>query len=242
MESQKNIVRLENIHKIYKTGEIEYHILKGINLTVRSGEFISIMGPSGSGKSTLMNIIGLLDRPNAGKVYIDGIDVAKLKDSEIAKIRNRKIGFVFQQFNLIQRLTVYENIELPLLIRDISKEEREKLVREALLRAGGDLGWLKKKPNQLSGGQQQRVAIARALVGKPKLILADEPTGNLDRDSGRIVMETLKELNKAGETIILVTHDIEVGNCAQKIYYIKNGEIVGSGETDQNKCILNSKR
>ncbi|MGC8678847.1 MAG: ABC transporter ATP-binding protein [Fervidicoccaceae archaeon] len=238
---KKEIIRLESVHKIYKQGEVEFYALRGISLKIYEGELIAIMGPSGSGKSTLLNIIGLLDKPTKGKVFIDGKEVSQFNDATLALFRNREIGFVFQSFNLINRLTVYENIELPLLVRSLSKKERKKLVESALLRAGGELSWLQKKPNQLSGGQQQRVAIARALVTSPKVILADEPTGNLDRNSGKLVMEEFLKLNEAGQTVVIVTHDPEIANCTKKIIYIKNGQIVGEeNNINYSKCILNT--
>ncbi len=232
------VVKLEGVTKAYRSGNIVTWALRGIDLVVREGEFVAVMGPSGSGKSTLLNIIGLLDRPTSGKVYIMGYDVSRLPDRVLARIRNRVIGFVFQQFNLINRLTVYENIELPLVARGVPPRQRRKLVVEALLRAAGDPSWLPKKPNQLSGGQQQRVAIARALVGSPKLLLADEPTGNLDRKSAAMVVETFLKLNREGQTIIIVTHDPEVANCTQKIYVIRDGRIVGVEEPDPSRCIV----
>lgn len=239
--SEKPVVKLVDVYKKYKLGEAEFQALRGVNLEVRKGEFVAVMGPSGSGKTTLLNIMGLIDRPSSGKVFIDGLDTTKLSDFELAKIRNTKIGFVFQSFNLINRLTVYENIELPLLVRGLSKDERERLVISALLKVGGDISWLRKKPLQLSGGQQQRVAIARALVTNPSFILADEPTGNLDRASGKIVMSTFVGLNKQGQTIVMVTHDPEVAHCAQKILYIKDGRITKVEEqVDFSKCILNT--
>jgi putative ABC transport system ATP-binding protein len=239
--SEKPVVKLVDVYKKYKLGEAEFQALRGVNLEVKKGEFVAVMGPSGSGKTTLLNIMGLIDRPSSGKVFIDGLDTTKLSDFELAKIRNTKIGFVFQSFNLINRLTVYENIELPLLVRGLSKAERERLVISALLKVGGDVSWLRKKPLQLSGGQQQRVAIARALVTNPSFILADEPTGNLDRASGKIVMSTFVGLNKQGQTIVMVTHDPEVAHCAQKILYIKDGRIIKVEEqVDFSKCILNT--
>jgi putative ABC transport system ATP-binding protein len=239
--SEKPVVKLVDVYKKYKLGEAEFQALRGVNLEVRKGEFVAVMGPSGSGKTTLLNIMGLIDRPSSGRVFIDGLDTTKLSDFELAKIRNTKIGFVFQSFNLINRLTVYENIELPLLVRGLSKAERERLVISALLKVGGDISWLRKKPLQLSGGQQQRVAIARALVTNPSFILADEPTGNLDRASGKIVMSTFVGLNKQGQTIVMVTHDPEIAHCAQKILYIKDGRIIKVEEhVDFSKCILNT--
>lgn len=232
------IVRLEKIVKIYRVGEIETKALRGIDLVIYSGDYIAIMGPSGSGKSTLLNIIGLLDVPSSGKVYVLGHDVSRLNRSELAYLRNRVIGFVFQTYNLIPRYTVLENIELPLMIRNIPRRERIKRVIKALEMIGGDPSWLAKKPMQLSGGQQQRVAIARAIVTEPKLILADEPTGNLDRASSRIVVETFNKLNKNGQTIVVVTHDPEIANCTKKIYILRDGLITEEIEPDPSKCIL----
>ena len=239
-KSAEEVIRLEGVVKIYRVGEVVTYGLRGVNLVVRKGELISIMGPSGSGKSTLLNMIGLLDRPTKGKILLDGIDVSKLNDKELAYIRNRKIGFVFQQFNLINRLTVLENIELPLIARGLPRHKRIPLAVKALLSVGGDKTWLYKRPNQLSGGQQQRVAIARAIVGSPEIILADEPTGNLDRASAKTVMETFLKLNEQGQTIIIVTHDPEVANCTRKIYLLKDGLIVGTLDPDPDKCIINT--
>ena len=232
------IVKLLNVWKIYKMGEIEFTALRGVNLSIQRGEIISIMGPSGSGKTTLLNTIGLLDKPTRGKVYIDNIDVSRLPDSVISEIRNRKVGFVFQQFNLINRLTVHENIELPLIPRKIPPAQRREMVIKALEMIGGELSWLKKKPSQLSGGQQQRVAIARAIVGAPEIVLADEPTGNLDRRSAKIVMDTFLKLNEKNLTIVIVTHDPEIANCTNKIYLIKDGSIIGIKEPIKEECIL----
>ncbi|MHC1628444.1 MAG: ABC transporter ATP-binding protein, partial [Candidatus Nezhaarchaeales archaeon] len=188
----------------------------------------------------LLNMIGLLDRPTKGTIYIDGVDTAKLSDRELAKFRNYKIGFVFQQFNLIGRLTVLENIELPLIARGLPRDVRMKMALESLRRVGGEESWLAKRPTQLSGGQQQRVAIARAIVTSPSIILADEPTGNLDRASAKLVMNTFLELNKTGQTIIIVTHDPEVANCTNRIYVIRDGMIVDVKEPDKNKCIIST--
>jgi putative ABC transport system ATP-binding protein len=235
----REVMVLENVVKIYRAGEIVTRALQGVSLKIYEGDFISIMGPSGSGKTTLLNMMGLLDRPTSGRILIDGIDATRLRDKDIAKIRNLKIGFVFQLFNLINRLTVLENIEMPLIPRGIPKPKRVEMAREALIKSAGDPSWLPKKPLQLSGGQQQRVAIARAIVGNPKMILADEPTGNLDRASARIVVKTFLDLNKLGTTIVLVSHDPEVANCTQKIYMIRDGMIIGVRESDKSKCILN---
>ncbi len=237
LSRERPVIELRGVVKVYRVGSIQTRALRGIDLVVYRGDFIAIMGPSGSGKTTLLNMIGLLDKPTSGKIFIDGVDVSRLSRKEMAYIRNRKIGFVFQQFNLINRLTVQENIELPLIARGIPRKKRLPRVREALLKAGGKLEWLPKKPAQLSGGEQQRVAIARAIVGEPDVILADEPTGNLDRVSSGIVMKTFIELNKSGQTIILVSHDPEVASCARKILVIRDGRIVDVIEPDPSECI-----
>ena len=233
-----DVVIAEDVYKSYRVGDVVTWALRGVNLRVARGDIVSIMGPSGSGKTTLLNMIGLLDRPTKGTIYIDGVNTAKLNDRELAKFRNYKIGFVFQQFNLIGRLTVLENIELPLIARGLPRDVRMKMALESLRRVGGEESWLTKRPTQLSGGQQQRVAIARAIVTSPSIILADEPTGNLDRASAKLVMNTFLELNKTGQTIIIVTHDPEVANCTNKIYVIRDGMIVDVKEPDKNKCIV----
>ncbi len=232
------VIKLVGVKKVYVTGTVRTWGLRGVDLEVYRGEFISIMGPSGSGKSTLLNMIGLLDKPTEGKIIIDGKNAAIMSPKELAYLRNRKIGFVFQAFNLINRYTVLENIELPLVVRGIPRKIRIEKVKKALLMASGDLSWLPKKPIQLSGGQQQRVAIARALVGDPEIILADEPTGNLDRMSSRTVIETFLKLNRQGQTIIMVTHDPEVANCSEKIYLLRDGRIIGIKKPEVDKCIL----
>jgi len=228
------------VKKAYRVGNIVTWGLRGVNLEIRRAEFVAIMGPSGSGKTTLLNMIGLLDKPTAGKIFIDGIEVSQLSGKQMAKLRNLKIGFVFQQFNLVNRLSVYENIELPLVAAGISRNVRRRRVIEALRMAGGDLSWLRKKPNQLSGGQQQRVAIARALVNNPAIILADEPTGSLDRKSAKVVLQTFLKVNQKGQTVITVTHDPEVANCAERILIIRDGVITGEEAPDFNKCIINT--
>jgi putative ABC transport system ATP-binding protein len=237
---RRELLVLENVVKIYRSGEVETIALKGVSLRIYRGDFIAIMGPSGSGKTTLLNIMGLMDRPTSGKVVVDGVEISRLKSDEIARLRNYKMGFVFQQFNLINRLTVLENIELPLIPRGIPRKKRIEMSINALLRAGGELSWLPKKPNQLSGGQQQRVAIARAIVGEPEIVLADEPTGNLDVASSRIVVKTFQELNKEGATIVVVTHNPEVAQCTQKIYSIRDGVIANTLDPDPSRCILNT--
>jgi putative ABC transport system ATP-binding protein len=234
-----NAILVDDVYKAYRSGTNVTWALRGVSLSVGRGSFVSIMGPSGSGKTTLLNIIGLLDRPTKGKVYIDGVDTFRLSDRELAEFRNKKIGFVFQTFNLINRLTVLENIELPLVARGMPKEERRKLAVDALLKAAGDVSWLSKRPNQLSGGQQQRVAIARAIIGSPTIVLADEPTGNLDTASARTVIKTFTELNKLGQTIVMITHNPEVAHCTQIIYAMRDGRIVGTIDPDPGKCLIN---
>lgn len=218
------IVELEKINKIYNQGTMPVNVLHDISLKVDKGEYIAIMGPSGSGKTTLMNIIGCLDVASSGKYLLDGEDVSKAKDNRMSDIRNQKIGFVFQQFHLMPKLTAVENVALPLVYGNVSKAKRIKLAEEALERVG--LGDRKDfLPNQLSGGQCQRVAIARAIVGNPILLLADEPTGALDTKSGEQVMELFQKLNNEGATIIMITHDSEIAAKAKKMYYIRDGNL-----------------
>ncbi|MEM3626659.1 MAG: ABC transporter ATP-binding protein [Candidatus Bathyarchaeia archaeon] len=235
----KPIIELVDVYKVYEVEAVSTLALKGVNFKVHKGELIAIMGPSGSGKTTLLNMIGLLDRPTKGSIFFDGFDVSKLNDKILANLRNTKLGFVFQTFNLVNRLTVFENIELPLIPRGIPRRTRAQMVKEALAKAGGDEKWLPKKPTQLSGGEQQRVAIARAIVGKPVVVLADEPTGNLDRASAKLVVETFLNLNKAGNTIVVVTHDPEVANCMEKIYVIRDGEIIGKFIPNKAESLIN---
>src|SRR3989344_3432656 len=215
-------VKLISVDKIYDQGEgLEFQALKKINLTITKGEFIAVIGPSGSGKSTLMHILGLLDRPTAGRYELDGQDTSKLSENHLAKIRNQKIGFVFQSFNLLPRTSALENVALPLIYSGVSGKERLERAKKALERVGlGDK--LYSKPNQLSGGQQQRVAIARSLINNPEIILADEPTGNLDTKTSFEIMEIFKKLNKEGHTIILNTHETEIAKQAKKIIRIKD--------------------
>ncbi|MEM1630007.1 MAG: ABC transporter ATP-binding protein [Saccharolobus sp.] len=221
-----SIIRLENITKEYG-GKVKTIALNNINLEINEGEFIAILGPSGSGKTTLLLILGILDRPTQGKVYINNKDVTKMSDSEISKIRNEYIGFVFQNYNLIPRLTVFQNVELPLVARGIPKKKREEIVIEALKLVGIE-SLIKKRASELSGGQQQRVAIARALAQNPKIILADEPTGNLDSVNAKIVMDTFKKINEELKTtIVVVTHDKEVASYARRKIFIRDGKIVG---------------
>ncbi len=236
--SRKTLIELIDVSKEYKVGDVTTMALRKVNFSVFEGDLVAIMGPSGSGKTTLLNMLGLLDRPTSGKIIFEGINVANLNDKELATLRNTKLGFVFQTFNLINRLSVFENIELPLIPRGIPRSLRAEMVKEALLKVGGSVEWLKKRPNQLSGGQQQRVAIARAIVGNPSVILADEPTGNLDRASAKTVVETFLNLNRDGRSIIVVTHDPEVANCMKKIYVIRDGAIIGEQEANSKKALI----
>ncbi len=216
-----------NVSKKYLSGENEFLALKNVSLKINDGEFVAIVGPSGSGKSTLMNIIGALDKPSEGAYLLDGKDVSAMTDDELSELRNKKIGFVFQSFNLLRRATVLRNVEMPLIYDDVSKELRTERARAALKSAGMDESHFQHLSNELSGGQMQRVAIARALVGNPSLILADEPTGNLDSKTGEIVLATFEELNKKfGHTIVLITHEHEVAAHADRIIQIRDGMIL----------------
>ena len=219
------MIKLENIQKVFRTEEVETVALGGVSLEVKKGEFVAIMGPSGCGKSTLLNILGLLDNPTSGKYWLDGEDVGSLKESQRTKVRKGQIGFVFQSFNLIDELNVYENIELPLRYLNISASERKAKVTEIMKRMAISHR-AQHFPQQLSGGQQQRVAIARAVVAGPKLILADEPTGNLDSKNGKEVMDLLKELNAEGTTIVMVTHSQKDAAQAQRTIDLFDGQIV----------------
>lgn len=224
-----HLIELKNLYKIYNPGENEVHALDGVNLAVDDGEFVAIVGQSGSGKSTMMNMIGFLDVPTSGEYLLKGENVEKLTDDELSDIRNREIGFIFQGFNLINSLTAKENVELPLIYRGVGKEERSALAEEALTRVG--MGHrMSHLPSQLSGGQQQRVAIARALAAKPPIILADEPTGNLDSASGREVMKMLYELHEMGRTVILITHDDGIAAEAKRIVRFQDGKIISDSK------------
>lgn len=222
-----SLISLKNVTKSYKLGDEEVIVdaLKGINIEINKGEFVAIVGPSGSGKSTLMHIIGILDKPTSGKVSLEGKDIAKLDEDQLAILRNKHIGFVFQAFNLLPKTTAVDNVELPLIYSGVKKAIRQTLAISSLEKVG--LGErLYHTPSQLSGGQQQRVAIARALVSSPSLILADEPTGNLDSKSGREIMDLLKNLNSQGNTIVLVTHDMDIAKNAKRQIVIKDGQVV----------------
>ena len=219
------LISLTDVRKIFFTDEVETHAVSGVHLDIRDGEYVSIAGPSGCGKTTLLSILGLLDTPSAGSYALKGTEVANLSFAERARIRNREIGFIFQSFNLIGDLTVYENVELPLTYRGMSANERKSSVMEALERVGM-AHRAKHLPSQLSGGQQQRVAVARALAGKPSILLADEPTGNLDSRNGEAVMDLLKELHTGGATICMVTHDDRFASYAERSVHLLDGRVV----------------
>lgn len=225
MTNRKNLIKLEGITKVFLTDEIETHALSGIHLDINQGEFVSIAGPSGCGKSTLLSILGLLDTPTDGKYILNSQPVESLSLTDRARIRNREIGFIFQSFNLIGDLTVYENVELPLTYRGMPGAQRKEHVTEALERVGM-AHRAKHLPSQLSGGQQQRVAVARALAGKPSVLLADEPTGNLDSKNGDAVMVLLAQLHRSGSTIVMVTHDPRFAAHADRTVHIFDGQIV----------------
>jgi putative ABC transport system ATP-binding protein len=230
------MIRLEHIHRNFQVGDQVVHALDNINLNIKRGEYISIMGPSGSGKSTLLNLIGLLDQPTSGHYLIDDQDVTTLTPVQQAQLRNRKIGFVFQAFHLIPRLTAAENIELPLVLAGRNNKERKLIVARAMSALGLE-DRAHHKPDQLSGGQRQRVAIARATIMQPEIILADEPTGNLDHRSGNDVIQILETLNKDGMTLIIVTHDAEVGKRAQRHIAMQDGQLVSDNlQTIQSRA------
>lgn len=219
-----SFVKLAKINRVYKSGEISFQALRNINLEIKKGDFLAVIGASGSGKSTLANIIGLLDRPTSGTYILDGQDSLDLKEDHLAEIRNKKIGFVFQSFNLLPRTSALDNVVLPLIYSGISRSKRLQKAREVLVQVGlGDK--LASHPNQLSGGQQQRVAIARALVNNPQIILADEPTGNLDSKSGGEIMSLFDKLSKEGKTIMMITHEPPIAKHAKRIIRLKDGEI-----------------
>ncbi|HEX9549299.1 MAG TPA: ABC transporter ATP-binding protein [Acidimicrobiales bacterium] len=218
------MITLEGITKVYRTGEVEVAALKGISIHIPEGEFVAIMGPSGSGKSTLMNLIGCLDQPSSGRYILDGYDVSALTDDQLAWIRNRKIGFVFQSYNLIPRASAVHNVEMPLIYAGDNQQRRERAM--AALDSVGLLERAGHLPNELSGGQQQRVAVARALVTDPAILLADEPTGNLDSESSLEIMKLLRDLNQQGRTIVLITHEPDIAAFAQRAVRVRDGVIV----------------
>jgi putative ABC transport system ATP-binding protein len=218
------MIQISNLMKSYKLGGETVHALNNVSLNIEQGEFLAIIGPSGSGKSTLMNMLGCLDRPDSGEYHLDGKEIGKMNDNDLATIRNQKIGFIFQNFNLLTKLTALENVELPLIYSGFSAKERKEMSLESLTKVG-----LKERaghlPTQLSGGQQQRVAIARALVGKPSILLADEPTGALDTKTSAEILHLMKEINEAGNTIILITHDLSIAKQAKRMVRIQDGQL-----------------
>ncbi len=233
-KENKSVIELKDIWKTYYLGDNTIDVLKGISFSVPKGEFVAIVGKSGSGKTTLVNQVGCLDSPSSGQIILDGEDVSELSESALAKVRGKKIGYVFQKFNLIKTLSAQENVELPMIFQAISKEERSQKAKQLL--ETFDMGErLLNKPSELSGGQQQRVAIARALANEPEILLADEPTGNLDSKTGIVVMRYLQELHAQGKTIILVTHDDKLSKCAQRIITLIDGKIISD---EKNSKIL----
>jgi len=230
------LISLEKVTKVYRMGDVEVHALRGVSLSVESGDFVAIMGASGSGKSTLMNIIGCLDRPSSGRYRLLGEDVSRLDRAALAERRSRALGFVFQSFNLLARTSALENVELPLLYAGVSTRERHQRAREALARVGiADRAG--HHPNQMSGGQQQRVAIARALVGRPKLILADEPTGNLDSATSTEVMALFQELRDGGITVVLVTHEPDIAAFASRVVVVKDGQLLSDRRQEPRRAV-----
>ncbi|WP_117170979.1 ABC transporter ATP-binding protein [Paraliobacillus sediminis] len=225
MIENQRIVEINNLSKHYTLGGETVKALDNVSFSVNKGDFIAIIGPSGSGKSTLMNMIGCLDIPDTGEYFLDGKNVFGLKQRQLAEVRNQKIGFIFQSFNLLKKQSAYENVELPLIYRGLSRNERKEIVRNALEKVNiADRA--RHRPTELSGGQQQRVAIARALAGNPPIILADEPTGALDSKTGLEVMDLIKDLNRQGHTIILITHDLDIANQANRVIHIEDGRVV----------------
>lgn len=232
-----HLISLKNIYKVYRTGNSEVYALKNISLSVDQGEFVAIIGQSGSGKSTLMNILGCLDIPTKGDYILDDKNISDLSDDHLSEIRNQKIGFIFQGFNLIPSLSAIENVELPLIYRGFQKIERRKLAQASLCKVGLS-GRINHKPSEMSGGQQQRVAIARAITGEPAIILADEPTGNLDSKSGKTVMDILRNLNLEGKTVILITHDNNIAENADRIIKISDGCVISDSKTVPSSRII----
>ena len=225
MNGNHRVIVTEDLHKVYRMGDQEVRALNGVSLEVSRGDFIAIMGPSGSGKTTLTNLLGCLDTPTSGRYFLDGEEVSRLRENQLAEIRNRKIGFVFQNFQLLPRLTAFQNVELPLLYAGIPPKKRRKRVGELLSMVGLE-SRMHHRPNQLSGGQNQRVAIARALVNDPAVILADEPTGNLDTLTGEEIMAIFQKLNGMGKTILLITHERDIAFHAKRIFHLRDGKLI----------------
>lgn len=225
------VIELKDVSKIYQVGDSKVYALDGISLKVKEGEFLEILGTSGSGKSTMMHLVGCLDLPTKGNIFLDGHDISRMSESHLANIRGKKIGFVFQTFNLIPTMTVVENIALPLLFQGVSAWERTEKARELAIFFGLEHR-LDHRPNELSGGERQRVSMARALIADPKIVIADEPTGNLDSRTGKIVMDKLQEINKLGKTVIVVTHDADLTCYADRVVYLKDGKII----KEEGKC------
>src|SRR5688572_25272201 len=225
MPDTAHLIEMHELTRVYQLGPQEIYALRGVDLIIEQGAYVAIMGPSGSGKSTLMNVIGCLDTPSSGRYLLDGVPVESMNDDELAAVRNKKIGFVFQTFNLLARTTALQNVELPLIYAKIPRAQRRQLAEEALI-AVGLKDRMGHQPNELSGGQRQRVAIARALVNRPSLLLADEPTGNLDSQTGREILDLFRELHSRGNSIILVTHEDDVAREAKRIIHIRDGRIV----------------
>lgn len=232
--SQDIVIRIADITKVYRIGNIRVSALRGINLEIKRGEFVAIMGPSGSGKSTLMNIIGCLDTPTSGQYFLNGIDISKLGDNELAGIRNKEIGFVFQTFNLLSRTNIYGNVELPMIYSKDRVANKKRKILDAIESVGLS-GLIRHRPSELSGGERQRVAIARALVNGPSIILADEPTGNLDSRTGEEIIAIFQKLNDEGKTIILVTHELDIARHTGKIIYLRDGIVHGTEEVADRK-------
>ena len=224
---EQKIIDINNVTKIYKIGNVKVNALRGVNLEIKKGEFVTVMGPSGSGKSTLMNIIGCLDIPTSGSYLLEDVDVSKLNDNRLAEIRNKKVGFIFQTFNLLARFNIIGNVELPLIYSKRNPAISRKNLINRVIDSVGLTGWEKHRPSELSGGQRQRVAIARALINNPAIILADEPTGNLDSRTGEEILAIFQNLNKEGKTILFVTHELDLAKHAQKIIYLRDGIITG---------------
>jgi putative ABC transport system ATP-binding protein len=236
---EPNVIEIIDLKKTYKMGVNEVHALRGISMGVQKGEYIAIMGPSGSGKSTLMNIIGCLDRPTAGKYILEGVDVSTFNRDRRAEIRNEKIGFIFQNFNLLARTSAVENVELPLIYshkNSLTDQQMRERAKNCLIRVGLS-GWENHTPSQLSGGQQQRVAIARALINEPAILLADEPTGNLDTKTSEQVLEIFQQLNEEGISIVLITHEMDIAEHAKRIVMLRDGEIVTDHAVEARKYV-----